>query len=563
MTDNDIGGKVSSLVTIYGCATNEFCWRDIIDKNIYQTTGLIFSISGKEYIITTRNRLISCKNIIVYYSCCDTAKRISYQNCKILYHCPWLNLCILGTENKTCFDPTSYKATVMCVDETLSDISAEKTLFDTSTSAEKTLFDTSAEKTLFDTSTSAEKTLSDTSTSSEKTLFDEYVDMSQIVGELLNKKSKYYMVSTDTRNVIESNIPKIYFDCHTYQINFLKTVIYDKSYVDDICVYKFKNPDGPNSDVVGGIHGSIVISASNKLIGIICNIDKTNVYCVPIQIIKTMVDNVICQLDNGTNLDNGKNFGHNFPLIIPFEYVVKNTGAIVADDCTLKVPGGQNFELRKNDRIISIDNREIIIKNQQALIIDESIDKTMPISLEIYLKINLKMNIPTDIKISRGKKKCLLGGNVLGEYIGSIYEKYLPLTNQPAFFPNNIIPFVNIKNIVMVQLTKELIDIMARHNIEICNDILDKFFDGHQMNRQIIIIIDCLDIILANKHNLPCINFIKRQKINCPIVTKINNIPIDSFQKLGDIVINVINEQVIVLKLGLSLNKQTILTIAD
>jgi len=88
---------------IYGYNYNDFHWLDN-DKGIFcQKIGTIIkdSKSKKEYVLTTRSSLMSCKDIMGYY--CVNGKNVYRQNLTIIFQHIGYDMIILGS-NKGYFD---------------------------------------------------------------------------------------------------------------------------------------------------------------------------------------------------------------------------------------------------------------------------------------------------------------------------------------------------------------------------------------------------------------------------------------------------------------------------
>ena len=87
-------------------------------------------------------------------------------------------------------------------------------------------------------------------------------------------------------------------------------------------------------------------------------------------------------------------------------------------------------------------------------------------------------------------------------YPSKIENEALPLTNQSFYKPTNMIPYVNLKKLIIVQLTHELLDIFFLKKMEPTNHILKKYINGSlDIKNKIFIIIDCLDDNLLKNIN--------------------------------------------------------------
>lgn len=98
----------NNIVSICGYEPIIFSWHDNYLKNIYQTSGLLISYGDKQLVITTRDKLILCKTIIIYHI---NGKIIMRNEAQISFHSIELNLIILTSKNCDTIDFT--KSTVI------------------------------------------------------------------------------------------------------------------------------------------------------------------------------------------------------------------------------------------------------------------------------------------------------------------------------------------------------------------------------------------------------------------------------------------------------------------
>ena len=96
--------KLGQIAVIYGYSPNDFSWLQIDNRAIYQTSGLIITLNNKQYVLTTRSRLISCQNIIMYYCHFNDSEPIFRNNLQIIFQSIEYNIIILGTKGKNKLD---------------------------------------------------------------------------------------------------------------------------------------------------------------------------------------------------------------------------------------------------------------------------------------------------------------------------------------------------------------------------------------------------------------------------------------------------------------------------
>ncbi|AEQ32715.1 hypothetical protein [Megavirus chiliensis] len=57
---------INTIMVVYGYNNNYFPWHTCIDNTVYKTCGLVIDYYQEKYIITTRQYLISCENLVGY-----------------------------------------------------------------------------------------------------------------------------------------------------------------------------------------------------------------------------------------------------------------------------------------------------------------------------------------------------------------------------------------------------------------------------------------------------------------------------------------------------------------
>ncbi|AVL94840.1 hypothetical protein ma454 [Moumouvirus australiensis] len=83
----------NNIVVIYGYNYNCFPWRDNKNKSVYKTCGFVMKYGNNKYIISTRQKLISCSDIIAY-TFNKKKEELSRHILNKIYHCIETNLII-------------------------------------------------------------------------------------------------------------------------------------------------------------------------------------------------------------------------------------------------------------------------------------------------------------------------------------------------------------------------------------------------------------------------------------------------------------------------------------
>lgn len=451
-----LGSKedLEQIVVIYGYNAKDLSWKESDNRSIYHTSGLIVNHNDKKYVISTRCKLISCQNIVMYYTNLEVSNSVLKNDLHILFQSIEYNIIILGT------------------------IDYEYLFFD------KSILLSGTPK------------IDNTYPSYDINNNNKYLKPS--------KKTTYYTTKIDIN--LDSNIT---YDIQLYNVKYLKSIIYDESYLPNIFMYKFEIVDNGN-DLVG-IYGSPVFNIKHQLVGIVSkSIDKV-LYILPtksyLKIISYFINSISITV----------------PLDIPFSYQIVNKKAIINNNYHILTTTG-SYDLQLNDILKSVNNEDIIIKNKQIMIYDSGFKDYLP--LDVYFNTNLYPEMSMTINIIRDDK------NIEINALPVPYNNILLLSNQPSYHPMHIIPFVNLSNLIIVQLTQELLDIMACHQITIRNRIIDQFMDNLILERDCLLIIDCLDKNLINRYLLPELIIGRKKSLDCPIIVSINKNKINKLDYL-------------------------------
>ena len=260
-------------------------------------------------------------------------------------------------------------------------------------------------------------------------------------------KKNYYggMVDIDIENDI--------YNQNIYKFVYIKSNITDHVYLPSIWVYEFELAKKNKSDL-SGLCGSLISTPKKKIIGIVTSASLNTCIVLPTRHLYKIVSMCFDQSDFCRSL--------RLPIGCSIKKNKKKSDLVV--DWSL-IP-----EIKSRDKIISVDNKEISVDQSGALIYDEKYKEYIP--LDIYLRLNLNPYSMMNIALKRNKK------NISYDLRDPIEDHMLKLTDQADFVPTDLIPFYNLKGLIIVQFTHELIDIFAFNKIKLNNRIVDKFMDS-------------------------------------------------------------------------------------
>lgn len=321
------------------------------------------------------------------------------------------------------------------------------------------------------------------------------------------RRSHYYTIRFD----VSLDSDKITYKTHIYDVKFIKSLIYNNTFLPENCMFEFNLLNTKHK--LYGISGAVIFNKKKILVGMVTKTESNNLYILPTTVLKKIVSDFTEFMD--------KPLEYAGPLMLPFKL---RTGKKM--EAKIKELLQTDTELEKNDKLVSIDGKELIFNDDNIFVIDN--DYKNPIPIDLYIRFNFKQNSTIPVTIMRKKK--LISTNIQPI---PLRNTIFPLTTQPDYNPLNPIPFVNIKNCIIVEFTHELLDIMAFNKIEIVNDVITDFFDNF-INKPVkhFFIIDCLDKLAAKKYNLPQLVPGKKHKVNCPVLISINN---EKITNLSDI----------------------------
>lgn len=473
-----LGSKedLGQITTIYGYHANDFPWYDTDNRSVYRTTGLIVNYQSNNYVVTTRSKLISCKNIIMYHKCFTNTDSILRNDLHIIFQSIEYNILILATKNCDKLDFTT------------SDIISG-------------FYDS-------------------------KIVCPSYVIPKEAF-VVPTKRSQYYTVIIDM-NLESENIN---YKVHIHNIKFKKSIIYDKSYLPENYMYHFQIPNKEYNLL--GIYGAAIYNKKYQLVGLVTLTEGSKLYVLPTKTLSRVFYDFIDYINKPSEYLGFQN--------VPFSYDVHNNDILNVNIHNTKC--NDLFGITKTDnKLISINNYPIIIKDDKAVIYDNDFADIIP--LELFFKLNIT-NTLIDL--------CFINdARIINKTINTvIHSKMLLLTDQPYFYPQVMIPYVKIKDIIIVKLTHELLDIAFINKIRLKNELINSMLKNTCDIIQTLIVIDCLDIRLADKYDLPQLSKAKKN-VNCPLITLVNNKKITTLSDLN----NISTDNIRTIHLGLTYSNQ-------
>lgn len=528
---NSSKDKLSQFVVIYGFDSNAFGWRDIDNRNVYHTTGLIIENQGCKYVVTTRSQLIHCRHIVMYYSSFDGAVvSISGKNTifnttvlrndlRILFQSIEFNIIILGTKDKTFLDLSASE--LILGDQLPSHVHAHQ--------------------------------------------LENYM--------IVPKKSTTYHTALMNMD-LDSHYTN--FETHIYHAKFVKSFINDETYLPSNYFYQFKlsNIDEANKENLVGINGAMVFNKQHQVIGMVSSSRGKYLEVLPYKALAKIVRDFFT-----TNQDNysGLYILPIIPKIMVFEtdkkkdYQPPGCSSRSTSNVESKLMIEKSYLtkdsqplLRENDEIIQVNGLPILLENDSIKIWDSDYKDHLP--LDLYLRLNLTKDTTIKMLVRGSRKNPRIKGNgepnlfELSDIKGSPLNHFIfPISSRPYFYPTNSISYSNIRGLIITELTHELIDICACHQIVLTNDIIEMIYrEGIPDCQQFLVILDCLSQELIDKYHLPCLTCDRKRVIPIPIIYQVNENKVSTLADVSSLHDNLVSLE---LKVGLSKEECTLIKI--
>lgn len=329
--------------------------------------------------------------------------------------------------------------------------------------------------------------------------------------DIPKSKSKYYA----SMNFIDGDNGE--YAQNIYQFKYSKSIIHTHYYLPAIYAYEFILSKTKNNKLIDlkNICGSLLFGSDKRLIGFITEVINTKCIVLPIRHVHKIINiffDSIAGIDTYTR-----------SLCLPIKYKIKKNKNKIYE----MIIQDYYAELNPNDKIVSVNGNEIVIWNNDStpFVFDEIYHDYIP--FDVYTRLNLNIHSMMNIVVKRRTKN--VSYHIPGE---KIEDNMLKISDQNDFYNNNLVPFVDLEGLIIVQFTHELLDILAWNKIELKNHIIDDFIQGIDNKK-----LDCLFIISKNtkKKTIPDIITIKTDQyniINCLVLLKINNKDIYSLEEI-------------------------------
>lgn len=500
---------------------------------VYQNSCVIIENNGSKYVISTRKKIIFCEKIELYY--CKFNKLIYKNELCILFQSIETDIIILGT--------------IGC-NELRLDLSE---LIKGSEINSNIIYSIPIE--------------SNSDVLNSHLALIRKSDISSIIVSdkfiIPKYKKKYYasmiVVDPTTEKYIQS----------VFQFEYIKPFINTHPYLPQIYMFEFELSkkkyilDETFKNHFKDLSGTFIFDHKKKSIGLVIEI-TLDMHCIvlPIRhvhkIINIFFDGIGCINPSNDNTYSDRqslvDINNSKSLCLPIEYYVKKNKKKTYD-MVVKFPYiTSTIELKSNDKIITIDNKEIIMKETNPTIYDDKYDDYLPFN--VYLRLNLNLHSMMNITVKRKNK--IISYDFYGE---SIENHMLKLTDQSDFFyektnfkygsESNFIPFINLGGLIIVQFTHELIDMFARNKIKLNSYVIDDFMETLFDNKKISCLLIINDVskkkkmlsnetILSKLSNaIPVVTMTYSHEyniINCFVLSKINNINVNILQELNQVV---------------------------
>ena len=467
--------NINQSATIYANASNipsqlgiKIC-EPVENDFVHQISCVIIENNGSKYVISARKKIIQCKKIELYY--CKFGQLIYKNDLQILFQSIETNIVILGTVG---------------YDDLRLDLS---------------------------------ELIKGNIDNIDYMPFQSPTNIPSIT--IPNKftmpklKKKYYagMIDVNPVDEIVSN--------NNYEFKYKRSSIATNCYLPPIYMFEFelKKKKLIMNDFKD-LYGTFIFDHNQKPIGFITEI-TSEMYCIvlPIRHVYKIINNFF----DGINVDHSTK-----SLCSPISYTVRKTpksANMIIDSVYIDT----NINLKSKDRIISIDNKEIIIKGNEALVFDDEYDDCLP--FDVYLGLNLNSYSMMNITIERKNKI------ISYDFPGVPIDTYrLSLTDQSEFYPTDPIPFINLGGLIIVQFTHELLDILAGNQIKLNSYVIDDFMasvDNKKINHLLILSNSSKKkkTVSINMSSIGSYNI-----IDCPILLKMNGTKVCTLVELNQLI---------------------------
>ncbi len=313
--------KLGQFVAIYGYHRNDFSWIDMDSRSVYRGTGIIVNYNGKKYVITTRQKIISCKTIAMYHSYFRGNEPVLRNSLYVIFQSIEYNIIILASENKTELD--------LSTSEIISGHYVPAAICPS-------------------------------------------YDMTNDLYVLPTKRSQYHTAKMG----MDLRSPEIRYCVDILNLKYISSFIFRESYVPNDLMYKFILKNNDNKSKLVGIYGSIVFNKKNQMVGMISRLKDNELHILPKFAIMKIFSDFIRYHDIPNQY---RGLVH-----LPFTYFITNSKKIKISFATINTESSA-IQIEKNDELITINGSDINIIDNDACVYDVIQKENIPIDVFIKL----------------------------------------------------------------------------------------------------------------------------------------------------------------------------------
>lgn len=453
--------------------SNQSNSSSIVDDFVYQISCAVIEHNGYKYVISARKKIILCKKIELYY--CKFGTIIYKNELRILFQSIETNIVILGTVG---YDKLRLDLSVEVMGNSTNQLHSHP----------YSVF---------------------SPTDIPSIIISEKFTMPKL-------KKKYYA------SMIDVDIDRNRYIQNIYQFTYVKSFVTTGHYLPPIYMFEFeltKKKQFEND--FRNLYGTFMFGYDGKPVGLVTEVVITRTVVLPIRHVYKIINSFF-------NIDN-----YAGSLCLPISYSVKvnktnrtnKTKSTKKFDMIVNSNSNSDGSIKSGDKIISIDNKEIIIEDGVVLIFDDIYMDHIP--FDVYLRLNLNLHSMMNIVVERKNKI------ISYDFVGvPIEDHMLILTDQPYFLPIDPIPFVNLGGLIIVQFTHELIDILACNKIKLNNYVVNEFMAAPIDNRKI----NHLLIIKNPKKKIVNGSGCTYAIVNCLLLLKINGVKVHTLTSLKNLI---------------------------
>ena len=395
--------ELGQIVVIYGYKSMEMSWKDFDNRTVYRTSGLIVEHNDKIFVLTTRTKLISCKTIVMYHSYFSGTEPVMRQELSIVFQSIKHNIIILASASIVPEELTTKENRVL--DLALSEI-----------------------------------------------IHGEYDPQLRCPTNKINnnqsivptKRSQYFMSIMDIN--INDNVIK--YTTKIIKIKYVDSKTYDQSYLSEKYMFVFRRSkrkilfNEENNNLVG-VCGAVIFDIKHRPLGIVSMTNDNKIFVIPIKQIKKIFNEFY-----NFRLEPKLYYDH---LILPFICNAIKGKIVIVSNCEANTTNGK-FIFMKNDVITHICDNPIKFIDGKYVVLDK--DYQQYLSINSYLEMTLSANCPIKINLRRNKKNISSSTPSFSLNVYPIKNEFgIPYTGQPNYDPKEMIPYIIIKDLVVVELT--------------------------------------------------------------------------------------------------------------